>query len=247
MEMKRLAIFFLFCVFSLGATASVKQAADSAYLSADYKMAQKLYGEVLREGVNADVYYNLGNAEYRLGNLPRAILNYRRALSIEPAYEAAKKNIELCEAKLRIATERPDEMFFFTFYRDFKQGQSCNTWTAWSLCFLALALLFAAIYVCARRVSLRKVAFTLALIGFVCFLLTSVYAWQAKQRYQNERSCVVMSTARLQQSPTEDSAEQGELQPGTTLRILSEEAGWYCVLLPGGQEVWIKQTDVEVL
>src|SRR5581483_6057858 len=49
---------------------------------------------------NAEVYYNLGNTYYRLNKIALAVLNYQRALHINPDYKEAKDNLALTESRI---------------------------------------------------------------------------------------------------------------------------------------------------
>lgn len=60
-------------LFAVAATASpLADQADSAYSADRFQEASTLYRKVMAdEGVSAELYYNLGNAEYRQGHLGR--------------------------------------------------------------------------------------------------------------------------------------------------------------------------------
>ena len=93
--MKMLSLIFMFVLTVCPVCAQKKQQADSAYAAGNYVEAARIYEESVKTGVSSDLYYNLGNAYYRLNDLPRAILNYERALRMEPANGDASYNLEL--------------------------------------------------------------------------------------------------------------------------------------------------------
>ena len=57
-----------------------KAEGDSAYIKEDYAAAIQVYETLLKNGEAADVYYNLGNSYYKIGEIAKAVLNYERAL-----------------------------------------------------------------------------------------------------------------------------------------------------------------------
>lgn len=44
----------------------------------------KIYESLLKKGEAAEVYYNLGNSYYKADDIAKAILNYERALLLQP-------------------------------------------------------------------------------------------------------------------------------------------------------------------
>src|SRR3954453_11397717 len=67
---------------------------NDAYLHGDYAGAVAAYEELDRQGlVSADLYFNLGDAYYRQGNLGRAIWSFERAAAVDPDDEDARYNL----------------------------------------------------------------------------------------------------------------------------------------------------------
>ena len=64
--------------------AAIKEA-ETAYTKEDYGKAIELYEGILKSnGDSPEIYYNLGNAYYKAGKIASAILNYERALVLDP-------------------------------------------------------------------------------------------------------------------------------------------------------------------
>src|SRR5512141_3017076 len=69
---------------------------NEAYQQGKMSDALAIYESILRNGyVSGPLYYNLGNAYYRAGNIPRAILNYERALRFMPGDDDLRHNLQL--------------------------------------------------------------------------------------------------------------------------------------------------------
>ena len=85
--MKKIYIYLLFVVIGISPIYSqtTMTHANEAYGQEDYIKAIELYEQTLREqGVSSDLYYNLGNAYYKHNEFAKAILNYERALLLNP-------------------------------------------------------------------------------------------------------------------------------------------------------------------
>lgn len=80
---------------------NLAQQADSAYTADNFVLAEALYLKALEVGGSSTtLYYNLGNAYYRQGNLGKAIVNYERALKLDPTNADARANLEFVNSKI---------------------------------------------------------------------------------------------------------------------------------------------------
>ena len=86
------------------------EAANAAYADGRYDEAVTIYQSLLDEQPNATLYYNLGNARFKQGELAQAILNYERALRLKPNYKDAKYNLAFAQS--RIVDNIPEQDFF---------------------------------------------------------------------------------------------------------------------------------------
>jgi len=97
-NMKKIVFFLLVQFVTLGAfaqEATIKEA-EVAYTKEDYGKAIELYEGLLKtHGESAEIYYNLGNAYYKENKIAPAILNYERALLLDP-FQFAAGTSEVC-------------------------------------------------------------------------------------------------------------------------------------------------------
>lgn len=101
--MKKIYIYLLFVVIGISPIYSqtTLTQANEAYGQEDYIKAIELYEQTLREqGVSSDLYYNLGNAYYKHNEFAKAILNYERALLLNPGNEDARFNLEMANTHI---------------------------------------------------------------------------------------------------------------------------------------------------
>jgi tetratricopeptide (TPR) repeat protein len=96
----------LLSLFALLGAAPLGPAFDEgtrAYEAGDFAAAVRQYEAVVAAGVaEPALFYNLGNAYFRLGQVAPAIANYERALQQDPRLEPAQANLRYALA----ATER---------------------------------------------------------------------------------------------------------------------------------------------
>ena len=106
-----------------------KAQADSAYINNDFASAISIYETILQnEGESADIYYNLGNSYYKMENIAKAILNYEKALLLNPGNGDIRFNLELANSKTVDKVVPMSEMFFVTWVRSLTNSLSEKGW-----------------------------------------------------------------------------------------------------------------------
>jgi len=204
----------------MAAALPTKQQADSAYAKKNYREATTLYEAVLKGGVSATVYYNLGNAYYRLNDLPKAVLNYERALKYEPAFSDARYNLDVCRSKMSVPRDNATGMFFVLWFNRLVHSHSADFWGWLGIAALVCALIgwggnrFIPSHIGRKLMQIASYACLLLL----CFSLAA--AAIQRHRFQNERRAVVMTDTTLRADSGKNTKQM--LMAGTTVVILDE-------------------------
>lgn len=242
-----------------GATAAIPldQQADSAYAADDFAGAAALYQEMMKsEGTSAALYYNLGNCYYRLGKPGLAIVNYERALRLDPSDASAKENLEFVNS--RIFDRQGDRgSFMSNAFDNVATFTSSNAlaWTAFAL--FALCLCAVGLYIFAQGIGVRKVGFFGAIVLLIGCVATVVLAVRGAHIATNRDFAIITSPSTLlSTSPREPKDRREEamlLHEGTKVEILdsisaqSDSTGlkWFDVQVDNNHRAWIKSSDVE--
>ena len=109
--------------------AEMKTLADTAYVQSDYEKAVKLYGKLAEQSPDAEVYYNLGCAYYRLDDIAHSVLWFERALKLDPSNKDVLFNLELARTKTIDKIIPQHEFILFTYFRSMTNWFSLRTWT----------------------------------------------------------------------------------------------------------------------
>ena len=84
--------------------------ANQHYEAGQYSEAAAIYETILASGLHhSSVYYNLGNAYFKQGDLGRAILNYRRAQRLDPRDADVTANLSIARTQTVDKLEIPAE------------------------------------------------------------------------------------------------------------------------------------------
>ena len=241
--------FLLLTSFPLTSSAVTKAAADSAYTAGHYQQAIKDYESLLGQGVSADLYYNLGNAYYRIDEIPRAVLNYERALLLSPGDADIRFNLQMARSKTIDKIVPESEMFFVTWYHSLVNLMSVDAWARTALIALALVIVLFLAYLFSDRIWLRKLGFFGALLMLVVFLVSNLLAWQQKSELQNRRGAIVIGAAAgVKSTPAQNGTDLFILHEGTKVNIIDGTMKeWKRVRVADGKEGWIETKEIEVI
>src|SRR3954468_8653417 len=136
--------------------------ANQAYADARYEEAAAGYQELVRSGNwNANLFYDLGNAQYRLGDFGQAILNFERGLALDPRHPEADANLRLARDEARALELRRDWIERYAGMATVKQYTIAAAIAFWSAVFIVAHLLLS------RRPSAGRIALV-ALSLIVC-------------------------------------------------------------------------------
>ena len=212
-------------------------AANKAYHAGKYDEAKFDYLRLVQAGqYSPDLFYNLGNAWFKLGDQGRAILNYERALVLNPRLDEAQAN-RLSTLKVVGNDDEPT-------VRDRAGGYAdCFVLTA-SIAFwiFAFALVFS--FVKPRPVArLCRIISVLAGLAWVAGAGAAI--WVGEGPKDPSRALVVDSMAELKYGPAVSARSAESLQIGNHVEILSERGDWTFCRASSGTLGWILTRKIE--
>ncbi len=237
----------LMLLLPLSASAVTKAEADSSYVNENYQQAINQYEALLQQGSSAEIYYNLGNAYYRIDNITRAILNYERALLLSPGDEDIRFNLQLARSKTVDKIVPQSEFFLATWYRSLVNTLSVDGWAYVSLLSLSIAIILALIYLFASPIWLRKIGFFGGILLLLAFLLANVFAWNQKQMIeQRDGAIIIESAVTVKSTPANNGTDLFILHEGTKVTIVDTSMdGWREVRVPDGKQGWLEVSQIE--
>ena len=229
--------------------AVTKAMADSAYANQQYQQAIACYEALLRQGVSADIYYNLGNAYYRTEDITHAVLNYERALLLSPGDKDIKYNLQLARSMTIDKITPESEMFFFTWYHSLVNIMSVDGWARTALIALALAILLALCYLFSERMWIRKTGFFGCLIVLLVFAVANIFAYQQKDETLNRKGAIVVApSVQVKSTPASNGTDLFILHEGTKVEITDASMKeWKEIKVADGKEGWLETSTIELI
>jgi tetratricopeptide (TPR) repeat protein len=214
-------------------------AATQAYADGHFEDAAKGYESLIQSGNwNASLFYDLANARYRLGDFGQAILNYERALALEPRHPEADANLRLARDEARALEMRRDWIERYAAMATVKQYTIAATVAFWLAVFLAAHSFFAG-----RRSAGRMALIVLSLL--VCG--GSIFAIVTLENGAHGSALAVVTAKEVDaRLATADTAKSIIVLPaGSEIKILSERGDWIYAALPNEQRGWIPAASAQ--
>ena len=223
--------------------------ANTAYTNGDYPSAIARYDSIRASGyASAPLYYNLGNACYKEGQLGRAILNYNKALRLNPGSDNIRHNLAVANTQIRDRIDAVPEFFVKTWARQLMYTVSSDGWAVWSLVFLAAALGLALLYLLGGRMALRKMGFYGAIVLLLFSLGSLVFSSiQRRKMLRPDEAVVMISAAPVKSEPNATGRDVFVLHEGTKVRLVGIMDGWREIVLADGKQGWIDGKSIEVV
>ncbi len=239
-------LFLLLSFESIGGAYDVQwKKATNCYLKKQYDSAVIYFEKIAKNNPkNAEVYYNLGNSYYRLNKIAPAVLNYERALHINPSYQDAKDNLSITQARISHSIQSSDAIFFIKWWRSITSPSNASLWAI--LAAIAYILSLATIWI--RRYH-KRISLPFQLPGILIFICvcSMLFAFKSAALYMTPDKAVVFEN----DAPLMNRELKGKplslLPEGTTVIINAENDLWAEVTLPDGRSGWVMLEQIKKL
>jgi tetratricopeptide (TPR) repeat protein len=252
--MKRIAVIIGFLVMSL-CLAKANEAtetfnkANMLYQNGNFSKSAQYYEKIVNNGYeNAEVFYNLGNAYFRMNKIPEAILNYERALRLAPDDDDIITNLNIADLRIVDKIEPVPKFFLVQWYEGIRGLFSSGRWSIIMVVFLWLLLGGLTGFFVIWSPGLKKLFFGVALVSIVIVIFSLIFA---SQQYSIERAhdyaIVFNQTVYVKSSPDEDGKDLFILHEGTKVKIVDAVGNWRKMKLANGNIGWLPGEAVEVI
>jgi tetratricopeptide (TPR) repeat protein len=252
--MSRTIFALLFCLLSIAASGQQSADKDSLFIKANkaysndkYEDAAGLYEQILTGGMESpEVYYNLGNAYFKTRNYPKAILNFERALRLDPLNENIRFNLEKSQVYNMDQINEIPEFIIRRGLRNVLEIFSPNTWAYISLFTFIIGLSLLLIYFLSFKIYLKRIGLYAGIAALIISVSTFFIAGSAKNFILKSGGAIVMTpTVTVKGSPDAGSTDLFLIHEGTKVFILDKIDNWYEIKLMDGKQGWLQQSEVE--
>jgi tetratricopeptide (TPR) repeat protein len=251
----RYLITFLF-VFSFLANTLGQEKADvkfgkgiSQFSAGDFKGALAAWTDLYNTGYrSASLAYNIGNAYFKLNNIPSAILFYERAYLLDPADENINYNLQIARTLNVDRFNEIPELFFVRWYHFIALSMRTNTWARISIISFILCLLLLSLYLYSSNYRYKIAGFWSSIFLIVVTILSLNFSVKNKNLVYDSHKAIIMTPAVSgKSSPDSSGTDLFVLHEGTKVSVEDHVGDWYDIRLSDGNKGWVPESALSII
>jgi tetratricopeptide (TPR) repeat protein len=243
--MKKLSAILFVLVFAgeifAADVAANFSAANKLYAEGKFTDAANAYEKILPTGAASPaLYFNYGNAEFKSGNLGRAIAAFHRAELLAPRDSEIRANLAFVRNQVQGATVRE------SFWQNWLGNLSLNEWTIFStIAFWLTFLLLAARQI--RPALAAKLKSATWIFAALTFFSGTILGVQAANHFSKQTAVIISAAATARSGPFDDAQNAFAARDGAELFVLDRRDDWVQVADGSGKIGWLQNKLVEIL
>ncbi len=228
---------------------NVMQKANELYKNNQYQLAIDEYNKLVKQGYEGtSLYYNLGNAHYRLGKVGFAILYYEKALKFSPSDEDVKHNLALAKLNLVDKVDELPPFFIFNIWEGLLASFSVSGWTIIIYIIFILLLLAVIAYFFSRSVTQQRISFFTGIgIMVLLFLSISLLAVKMNNEFNIKNGIIVETSVIVKSAPDNSSKDEFSIHEGLKVRLEDKVDEWVKISLSDGKVGWIIEKSLGII
>ncbi len=246
--------YFSIVIFLVGFLATAQnnklfEEGNTFYNNGKYPEAIAKYQAILDSGEHsAEVYFNLGNAHYKLNHIAPSIYYFEKALQLSPNDKDIENNLAFARNMTIDAIEPVPELGISKFFKQAINLLGFDIWALLSVVFMLLFVVFFLAYYFTHLTRNKRLSFltsALSLFLTVVFLLFAFKKYSIEKR--NKPAIVFAQESLVRTDPNFSGEEAFKLHEGTKVQVLDTVNNWKKIKIADGKVGWIISDDIKLL
>lgn len=226
--------------------AELWEKANEFYSTEEYQQAISNYQQILNSGEeSAKLYFNLGNAYYKSGDINNAILNYERAKLLAPNDSDIEFNLRIANQFVVTSIDELPKPFFLRWRISVINKYPADTWSAISIASFIIFLILLGLVFFSRRVGIRRASFWVGILVILFSGFTFSFATQQRKKIIERNGAIVFCPrVTVKSAPAETGTDLFLIYEGLKVQITDSLSTWKEIKLADGNEGWLPDSCI---
>ncbi len=249
MKMTLYILSFLFSLSFFAQNDVIFDKANTLYNEGKYADAISQYESILATKNHSEaLYFNLGNAHYKLNHIAPSIYYYEKALQLNPNDSDIKNNLALAKNMTIDAINVIPEGGLSKILNNTTNALTFDSWAKVSVgfvfCFVVLFLIYYFAYSSLRK----RLAFLGSMATLFLMCVTLLFAFHKFNLDKLDKPAIVFAQeSSVKNEPNSRSEDSFNLHEGTKVQVLDTVNNWKKIKLQDGKTGWISSADIKAL
>lgn len=221
--------------------------ANDLYRKQKFAEAAQEYEAILKgKQESAEVYFNLGNAYYKLGKIAPSVYNLEKALLLDPNYKDAQINLGYAKKMAIDDIKEVPKVGFTKMLYNLTGTYHYNTW-AWIAVGFAFGFLAMFVgYYFAGTTLIKRIFFVGMFLSLLVIVLSVLSAVFVKSVTSKERPAIVFAeVVAVKAEPNQNAEDAFVLHEGTKVFITEQVENWKKIELADDSVGWIENNAIK--
>jgi len=219
------------------------------YTASNYQGALDEWLEIYDTGYrSAELNYNIGNAYFKLNNVPGAILFFERARLLKPGDSNINYNLQIARTLVVDKFEEIPELFFVKWYDFLALILQTNTWAVISIVTFVLFLILLSVYIYSRGYRTKVIGFWTAMLLLLISVSSLAFTVRNRNLVYNSMEAVIFApSVNGKSSPDSSGTDLFVLHEGSKVKIEDNVGEWYEIKLSDGNKGWVPSNSLTII
>ena len=242
-----LLVFLSFSTFSQNE--AFFEEGKEMYKNGKYQEAINSWMQILENGqTSSELYFNLGNAQYKLNQIGPSIYYYEKALQLSPNDTDIKTNLAFAEnARIDLIEPLPKSVFS-KWYSTIAHAFTFDGWAILAVVFSVVFVTTFLLYYFSNSEKRKRVLFASSIISIFLMVGALTFAFLTYGDYSRNQPAIIFSNEiEVKAEPSMGSNSVFILHEGTKVQIIDRDGNWCRISLADGKDGWIPVSDLKQL
>ncbi|MHA7942587.1 tetratricopeptide repeat protein [Formosa sp. 3Alg 14/1] len=222
---------------------------NTLYNEGKYAEAIDKYQAILDSGYHSsELFFNIGNAHYKLNHVGPSIYYFEKALQLAPNDKDIKNNIAYARNMTIDAIDVVPEVGIAKLFNSITNVLSFDGWAITTVVLFILFVILFISYSFSEYTNSKRAAFSSGIVVLCLGFLTLFFAFHEFNLMKKDNPAIIfVQESQVNNEPNLSSQEAFKLHEGTKVQVLDTVNNWKKIKLSDGKTGWISSADIKVL